>query len=92
MVLFFLDHVKVTAELENRYEYKLADQLDRYDRWIHSNCFVVHELSDTMTIRLAELLEKEKQRCQGLVEAERKRFETDKRVLGMMTCLSTVTQ
>lgn len=27
-----LDHVRMTAELENRYEHKLADQLDRYDR------------------------------------------------------------
>jgi exonuclease VII large subunit len=26
------DHVKVTSELENRYEHKLAEQLDRYDR------------------------------------------------------------
>lgn len=27
-----LDHVRLTAELENRYEHKLADQLDRYDK------------------------------------------------------------
>lgn len=27
-----LDHAKVKAEIENRYEHKLADQLDRYDR------------------------------------------------------------
>lgn len=26
------EHVKMTAELENRYEHKLAEQLDRYDR------------------------------------------------------------
>ena len=26
------DHVRVNAELENRYEHKLADQYDRYDR------------------------------------------------------------
>ena len=24
------DHVKITSELENRYEHKLANQLDRY--------------------------------------------------------------
>ena len=27
-----LEHVRLTAELENRYEHKLADQLDRYDK------------------------------------------------------------
>jgi hypothetical protein len=27
-----IDHIKVTSEIENRYEHKLATQLDRYDR------------------------------------------------------------
>ena len=26
------EHVKITSELENRYEHKLADQYDRYDK------------------------------------------------------------
>jgi hypothetical protein len=26
------DHLKITSELENRYEHKLADQYDRYDQ------------------------------------------------------------
>ena len=51
-----LDHVKMTAELENRYEHKLADQMDRYDR-------------------LGEEMELLKQRCEGLLVAERQEFE-----------------
>jgi len=51
-----LDHVRMTAELENRYEHKLADQLDRYDR-------------------LGEEMELLKQRCEGLLHAERQEFE-----------------
>lgn len=51
-----LDHVKMTAELENRYEHKLADQLDRFDR-------------------LGEEMELLKQRCEGLLVAERQEFD-----------------
>lgn len=51
-----LEHVRLTAELENRYEHKLADQLDRYDK-------------------LGEEMELLKQRCDGLLIAERQEFE-----------------
>jgi hypothetical protein len=49
-----LDHVRLTAELENRYEHKLADQLDRYDKLgeldqiilSYHTCFIgMHRLS-----------------------------------------------
>jgi chromosome segregation ATPase len=49
-------HVKTTAEIENRYEHKLADQFERYDR-------------------LAEEMEALKQRCEGLLAAERAEFD-----------------
>jgi WD40 repeat protein len=51
-----LEHVRLTAELENRYEHKLADQLDRYDK-------------------LGEEMELLKQRCDGLLVAERYEYE-----------------
>jgi WD40 repeat protein len=49
------DSVKVVSDLENRYEHKLADQLDRYD-----------QLSEEM-----ELL---RQKCEGLLLADRTDF------------------
>jgi chromosome segregation ATPase len=50
------EHVKTASEIENRYEHKLADQFDRYDR-------------------LAEDMEALKQRCEGLLAAERADYE-----------------
>ena len=34
------DHVKAAAEIENRYEHKLADQFERYDRYIYGHIHV----------------------------------------------------
>lgn len=50
------EHVKTASEIENRYEHKLADQFERYDR-------------------LAEEMEALKQRCEGLLAAERAEYE-----------------
>lgn len=49
------EQVKIRAEVENRYEHRLAEQLDRYDR-------------------LSEEMELLKQKCEGLVRAEREAF------------------
>ena len=49
------DSVKVVSDLENRYEHKLADQLDRYDR-------------------LSEEMELLRQKCEGLLLADRTDF------------------
>jgi hypothetical protein len=49
------DSVKVVNDLENRYEHKLADQLDRYDR-------------------LSEEMELLRQKCEGLLLADRNDF------------------
>ena len=49
------DSVKVVNDLENRYEHKLADQLDRYDR-------------------LSEEMELLRQKCEGLLLADRTDF------------------
>eukprot|EP01038_Epipyxis_sp_PR26KG_P006221 gene6221-8573_t len=49
------DHVKIITEIENKYEHKLADQLERYDL-----------LSEKMTLL--------KQKCEGLLEAEKNNF------------------
>lgn len=50
------DHIKVLTELENKYEHKLADQLERYDM-------------------LSEKMQLLKQKCEGLLEAEKVNFE-----------------
>jgi hypothetical protein len=50
-----IEQIKVRAEVENRYEHRLAEQLDRYDR-------------------LSEEMELLKQKCEGLVRAERESF------------------
>jgi len=50
------DHIKVLTELENKYEHKIADQLERYDL-----------LSENMTLL--------KQKCEGLLEGEKKNSE-----------------
>lgn len=49
------DHIKVITELENKYEHKLADQLERYDM-------------------LSEKMQLLKQKCEGLLEAEKNNF------------------
>ena len=49
------DHIKILTELENKYEHKLADQLERYDR-------------------LSEKMQLLKQKCEGLLEAEKINF------------------
>jgi len=50
-----MDHIKIVTELENKYEHKLADQLERYDR-------------------LSEKMQLLKQKCEGLLEAEKNSF------------------
>eukprot|EP01039_Chlorochromonas_danica_P002482 gene2482-2720_t len=50
------DHIKVLTELENKYEHKLADQLERYDL-------------------LSEKMQLLKQKCEGLLEAEKINFD-----------------
>jgi hypothetical protein len=50
-----MDHIKIVTELENKYEHKLADQLERYDR-------------------LSEKMQLLKQKCEGLLEAEKNNF------------------
>jgi len=49
------DSLKVVSDLENRYEHKLSDQLDRYDK-------------------LAEEMELLRQKCEGLLLADRNDF------------------
>jgi WD40 repeat protein len=50
------DHIKIITELENKYEHKLADQLERYD--------MLHEKMQLL-----------KQKCEGLLEAEKSNFQ-----------------
>jgi len=47
--------LQVLNELENKYEHKLADQLEKYDR-------------------MSEKMQLLKQKCEGLLEAEKNNF------------------
>jgi organic radical activating enzyme len=68
-------HVRVTTELENRYEHKIADQMSREPFSNPVLCEIFTTLSNRRYDTLVEEMETLKQNCEATLLSERRAFE-----------------